>query len=336
MMKILLALKIALVSILFSVDLYAQQDSDTLTLTEPQMIAKSVVARIEVERDSIKAETVESPWVVGVLNQVGFSQLALSNWAEGGDGQVAFSFYVDANFNYAKDKMIWENRVKLGYAFAQTFDTSIDPSRRFKKNDDKVQIDSKWGYKMVENLYFTSALNFRSQIAPGYDYSTESVTRTSQFMSPGYVSLGLGFDYKPIPSLSCNISPLTGNLVVVNNEALRVRYGNDINQPVRPELGAQVKIDYRKTLGVFTVGTTLMLFYDYLNVEHPDYVQVYWDLDLAVKLTKYLTATLRTNLIWDQNILFPSDTNPQGVPRVQFKEILGFSFTYQIGDYKKE
>lgn len=310
-------------------------------LSEAQMIAKSVVARIEVEKDAETLPPAPKYWTNGVLTQLGLSQVSLTNWAEGGNGQISLNAFVNATLNYKKEKMIWENRIKAGYGFIYSFDEDLPNVKKIQKNDDRFQVDSKWGYQMVSQLYFTAMFNFRTQFAPGYEYPViDDVTTskmTSRIMSPGYISLGLGIDYKPVPVFSLNISPLTGNLVVVGVERLREKYGNKINQQVRPELGAQLKADYKQTFGVFVIGTTLTCFYDYLNTKHPEYVQVYWDVDLGVKITKFLTATLRTNLIWDENIRFDiTDAKPYGKSKVQFKEILSINFAYTFGQFKKE
>lgn len=318
---------------------YAQDvpDYEKYDLSEAQMIAKSVVARIEVEKDTVAPPPPPKYWTNGVMTQLGFSQISLTNWAEGGNGQISLNTFVNATFDYKKDKMIWENRIKAGYGFIYSFDKSVADDRKFKKSDDRFQLDSKWGYEIYKQLYFAAMFNFRTQFAPGYNYDGDVVERTSQFMAPGYLSLGLGIDYKPVPVLSVNVSPLTGNLVIVTEKNLQEKYGNRKNQVVRPELGAQFKADYKQTLGIITIGSTLSVFYDYLNTAHPEYVQVYWDVDLGVKITKFLTATLRTNLIWDENIRFNvTDAKPYGESKVQFKEILSLSFSYTFGQFKKE
>ena len=55
---------------------------------------------------------------------------------------------------------------------------------------------------------------------------------------------------------------------------------------------------------------------------------------LAYKINRFLEATLRTNLIYDDDILIKDD-NGDYAPRVQFKEVLGISFAYTIGEFKK-
>lgn len=306
------------------------QVAQSENLTSAQEMCLIVVSKIDVPE--IQYVAVEPPkyWTNGILNQIGFSQVSLTNWAAGGTGSIAMNGYIDAHANYKKDKMIWENRMKLAYGFIQTI------GEEYKKSDDRWQIDSKWGYRAVDKLYMSAAFNFRTQFTPGYTYPTDkekAPTQVSSFMAPGYISLGVGIDYKPSNWLSLNFSPLTGNWVIVTVPGFRESYGNSKDQAVRTELGAQFKGEIKKSFKNFKVGTVLTLFSDYLN--KPQDLQVYWDVDLGLTINKFLSANLRTNLIYDENIMI-ADDNGNKLPRVQFKEIFSLSFTYTFGNYQKE
>ncbi len=276
-------------------------------------------------------------WTKGIMTQVGFSQVSLTNWAEGGNASISLNGVVDANANYAKDKMIWENRLKISYGFIQKFEDCIDPRQNFSKSDDRVILDSKWGWMLVDKLYFSALLNFRTQLTQTFSWSVDPENQTligtpqSSFMAPGYLSLGVGIDYKPWNFLSVNLSPLTGNMVVVTLPELRETYGVDPNHPVKMQFGAQLKVDAKYSYRTFRVGTTLNLFMDYLALDKG--VQVYWDVDASWAVAKFLTLNLNTSLIWDKNIMIEK----AGVkaPRVQFKEVLSVGLTFTFGQYIK-
>lgn len=48
---------------------------------------------------------------------------------------------------------------------------------------------------MTKSLYLSALLNFNTQFAKGYDYKTEPRTYISRFMSPGYLTTGLGLTW---------------------------------------------------------------------------------------------------------------------------------------------
>ncbi len=297
-----------------------------------QMCVDIVSAIDKASIDTTAAPEKPKYWTNGILTQIGFSQVSLTNWAEGGDPTISLNGLLDANANYAKDKMIWENRLKISYGFTQTFKTGESWKDNFNKSDDKVQLDSKWGWMLVDKLYFSALFNFRTQLTSTTDRSGEMPVLKSSFMAPGYVSLGIGINYKPWNFLSINVSPLTGNMVVVTHEGLRETYGNKIDQAVRMELGAQLKFDLKYAYKTLKLGSTLTLFSDYLN--NPQNIQVYWDVDASVALAKFLSITLRTSLIYDDNIKI-ADASGHLAPRVQFKEVLSLGVSFTFGQYVK-
>lgn len=312
-------------------------DIDPSMLEGPQKVCLDVVSSIDEEAvDTTEKKEPPKYWTNGIMTQVGFSQVSLTNWAEGGAANISLNGLIDANANYAKDKMIFENRLKLSYGFIQSFEKDTPLNEQFSKSDDRILLDSKWGWMLLDKLYFSALLNFRTQMTPTYSYdtSTDPTTRTLQstFMAPGYLSLGVGVNYRPFNFLSFNLSPATGNIVVVTEPSLRETYGNAADQPVRAEFGAQLKMDLNYAYKIFKIGTSLTLFSNYLN--HPENIQVYWDVDASLALTKILTLTVRTNLIYDDNIKI-ADAEGNLAPRVQFKEIVSLGLTWTIGQYVK-
>lgn len=310
---------------------------DTSAMDPAQKVCFDIVSSID--EAAVDTASKEEPkyWTNGILTQVGFSQVSLTNWAEGGSANISLNGLIDANANYAKDKMIFENRLKVSYGFVQSFDKGTPLNQQFSKSDDRIQLDSKWGWMLLDKLYFSALLNFRTQLSPTYEYVTDdagTVTRNTQsnFMAPGYLSLGVGVNYRPFNFLSFNISPATGNLVVVTDKLLRETYGNDPDQAVRAEFGAQFKMDVNYAYKIFKISSALTLFSNYLN--HPEHVQVYWDVDASLALTKILTLTVRTNLIYDENIKI-ADASGVEAPMVQFKEIVSLGLTWTFGQYVK-
>lgn len=310
---------------------------DTAGMDPAQKVCLDIVSDIDEAAVDTSSKEVPKYWTNGILTQVGFSQVSLTNWAEGGSANISLNGLIDANANYAKDKMIFENRLKLSYGFVQSFEKGTPLNQQYSKSDDRIQLDSKWGWMLKDKLYFSALLNFRTQMSPTYSYSTAddgSVIRDvqSNFMAPGYISLGLGINYKPFNFMSFNLSPATGNLVIVTEESLRETYGNDPGQAVRAEFGAQLKMDINYTYKIFKISSALTLFSNYIN--HPENIQVYWDVDASLALTKILTLTVRTNLIYDDNIKI-ADAYGVEAPRVQFKEIVSLGLTWTFGQYVK-
>ena len=76
--------------------------------------------------------------------------------------------------------------------------------------------------------------------------------------------------------------------------------------------------------------TKLDLFSNYLN--KPQNIDVSWETLLSMKVNKFISATLSTHLLYDDDIKIAVDTDDDGVtdktgPRIQFKEVLAVGFS---------
>ena len=177
----------------------------------------------------------------------------------------------------------------------------------------------------------------------------------SGFLSPANATLGLGVGYVPNKWLSMNFAPLTGGLKMVTNPELRKNYGMDLlpeyaemadDDPAKVaaiadgsaykqaqfELGAQFKADVKLVINDnLSANSQLILFSNYLK--KPQNLRVNWDNRIDWKLTKLFTLTIVTNLIYDDTILI-ADEAGIAKQRIQFKEAIGFGFSYTITNKK--
>ena len=258
-----------------------------------------------------------------------FNQVSLSNWAAGGENALSTTAILSLFGNYKKDKVAWDNTLDFGYGLLK------NGSSKMRKNEDKMELNSKFGYKAFNKVFYTALVNFRSQFSAGYIYPNDSVP-VSRFMAPGYLTIGLGLDYKPNDHFSFYFSPATGKFIFVTDQVLANQgaYGVDsaviVNgvmlkkgKNLRSEFGAsistQLKVDFSKNV---TLLSKLLLFNNYTdrNKANQKNIDVNWDVMLNIKAGKYLTTSLITNLIYDANVM----------SRTQFKESLGIGFSIKF------
>jgi len=255
-------------------------------------------------------------WKTGGSVSVNFSQVSLSNWVAGGKSSASGTFLANLFGNYEKGKVSWENTLDLGYGLLKEEDSQV------VKSDDKIDFSSKYGYQATGKLFYSALFNFRSQFTNGYKYPDREHP-ISRFLAPGYLTLALGFDYKPNEHFSLFFSPLTGKLTVVTDDTLSAAgaFGVDPGSKSRWELGAfvktAVKYDVMKNV---TLESKFDIFSNYLD--QPQNMDVHWDVLINMKVNDYLSANLITNLIYDDDIKIASENGTVG-PRVQFKELFG-------------
>jgi len=91
--------------------------------------------------------------------------------------------------NYKNGTTVWDNSLDVGYRLLNQGDL------RFRKTDNKIDFLSKYGKKAFTNFYYTCLVNFKTQFAQGYNYSTNKII--SRFLAPGYLLCAVGMNYKP-------------------------------------------------------------------------------------------------------------------------------------------
>ena len=296
------------------------------------MVASSQITDAESKLKKVETDTVAS-WKKGGFSGLNFSQTSLTNWAAGGQNSLALNGLFNFFAVYKDTLNVWENTLDLGYGFLRQ--SSYDG---IMKTDDRIEFNSKYGRKAFKNFYYAGLLNFRTQFSPGYNYPND-VDKISNFMAPGYLLAALGLNYIPNTYFNAFLSPLTGRLTFVLDEALSQKgaFGVAKGKKMKKELGGYVRLAFAKSdfkQGFFqnmSIGTKVDLFSNYLK--DPQYVDVNWETLLGMKVNKYITVSLNTQLIYDHDVRI--DYNQSGSidddsPRVQFKEILGIGFMYKF------
>src|SRR5687767_1279946 len=165
-----------LVLIMLSATLHAQDK----TVNE----LKSETSR-EVKKDP--ADTIPSAWKKGGIFNVNLSQGSLSNWAAGGDEfSLSVNNLVSLFAFYKKNRSSWDNTFDFNYGVIRS--TSLGT----RKNDDRLDLFSKYGYSIAPKWNLATLANFRTQLFNGYSYTDSSRTLSSAFMSPAYLLFGVG------------------------------------------------------------------------------------------------------------------------------------------------
>lgn len=267
----------------------------------------------------------EGPWKKKGMATLSFSQVSLTNWAGGGESSYAINGLSAFNLNYAQDKTSWDNLIDIGYGIQKVGEKSPG------KTDDHLEVLSKYGYKTSDNWFLSGMINMKTQFTKGYQVTDAGNVLISDFMSPGYILLAIGMEYKPSDAFYFSASPIAGKVTIVMNDSLSSvgSFGVDAGKTSRSEFGGTIKIGVNKEiLKNVNLSSTLDLFSNYIN--SPQNIDIGWKTMINMKINELLSATISTHLLYDDDISY---TNPEGVkggPRVQFKEILGIGFSVKF------
>ena len=242
-------------------------------------------------------DTIVRKWKKGGIYGINISQGSLNNWAAGGD---EFSLSINSILSlyafYKEDKHSWDNTFDFNLGYVRT------SSLGSRKNDDRIDLLSKYGYALNPKLNLAGLFNFRSQFFRGYTYEDNVRSFSSAFLSPAYLLISAGIDYKPVADLSIFVSPITSRWTIVKDEELAARglYGVDSGSHVKNEFGAFASINYLKTINKnVTYKGRLDMFSNYMK--NPQNIDIFMSNVLNINLGGIFTATWSVDLIYDDD-----------------------------------
>ena len=276
-----------------------------------------------------EVDSIPKIWETKGMVSLNFSQVSFTNWSAGGVNSLGYNSFLNFQAHYKKDNLSWENNLDLAYGILNQED------QKSIKSDDKIDFSSKFGRKASAKWYYTGLLGFRTQFAPGYANPADTEI-ISTFMAPAYLILSLGMDYQPNDKFTIFISPLTGKTTFVMDEFLSNKgaYGVDPGKKFKGEFGGFFKAAYKNDIFEnVTLMTKIDLFSNYMD--KPQNIDINWDTQIMMKINKFISANIFTQLIYDDNILFDVDNNDDGIvdkqiPKIQFKQLVGIGFSYKF------
>lgn len=285
----------------------------------------------------------DTTWQFGGIIGLNFNQAAFVNWAAGGENSIAYNALGNAYARYAKGKTLWVTTLDLAYGQTKLGKGPL------RKTDDRIELNSKYGHKINDKLFWSGLMNFRTQFDEGFDFPNDSVS-ISEFMSPAYLTLALGIDYVPHKNFSLMVSPAAAKMTFVNNQRMADagqfgvepaefdEFGEKIRdgENFRFEAGASLTAAYVTSFSEDRIAfsSRLQLFSNYLD--RPENIDVNWETLLTFKVNKILNVSLATLLIYDHDIIIREvvDENDPSQdkfgPRTQFREVLSVGVSYTI------
>ncbi len=275
--------------------------------------------------------TIIDYWDINGAGSMNINQGYLSNWVEGGESSINASWLMKLNADYDRGNATWDNDATWKYGVMKTGKSG------FRKNEDKFDFSSKYGYNASRKWYYSGLLTVKSQLFNGYDYPNDSVP-VSAFLSPGNIVSSIGMDYKLKSGFSIMLAPFSVKTTVVWDTVIvdQTRYGLEENQRFKGEVGGYVTASWKANLHEnIVMNNKIELFSSYLN--KPQNIDVDWEMSIVFKATEFISTTFSTHLIYDDDIEIPvykpvnGEIVQDGVTRaIQFKEMLSIGFSYKF------
>ncbi|MDA3868124.1 MAG: DUF3078 domain-containing protein [Salinivirgaceae bacterium] len=279
------------------------------------------------ENNELLKDTV---WRFEGQSSFNFTQGFLENWTQGGENFLSGIILNDYTLSYDKEKSSWENNMSYKLGATQ------QGEERLRKNEDLFDFSSKYGYDLSnKNIFFTNIISFKTQMFKGFDYANDNDSiAISRFLNPGHIVIATGFEYKYKKILSAMASPLSGKVTLMTDTAHYdpVAFGIDEGENFRAEMGAYVKIKFKKeVVKNVNLSTTLELFNNYFS--NPENIDIDWQTTITFNVNKYIKTTIFAHVIYDDDVPIPL-TGGRTTRNFQIKETLGIGLAYSINKYK--
>ncbi len=267
-------------------------------------------------------------------NKIGLAinEAAFANWSAGGENNIAGLLRFSMIRKFQKLYTLWNNEIFVNYGLNVTEDKGT------RKTDDKVQINSTFGYRRdtISNWYYSAKFSFNTQLTDGYKYP-DTDNPISRFFAPAYLYFGAGTEYNlKKQQFSVYLSPLTLKSTFVMDETLSNdgAFGVEPGHNARNEFGIFVESSWEKKLWKNVVmNNRLSLYTDYVN--NFGNIDVDWIFNLKLTVNKWINANIGTQLVYDDDIKYKEDTNGDGQletlgARVQFKQALNIGVAFSF------
>ena len=226
---------------LFMVSAYAQTKEELKAQIAPK---KDSIQAIQKRVDDLQAKIDALPgWKIGAFGTIGGSISEFNNWFAQGipnNSSGNIGFVLNAFANLQQEKFFWRNSANLNLSWVK-LDDKDDPTDDdgFREATDVFNISSLYGRKLSEKFAISALAEYRTTIM-------------SNFNDPGYLDLGIGATWTPIPDLIVVMHPLNYNFVFSSDDTI-----------FKSSTGAKIVADYTKEIGAINFKSNLSIFQSY-------------------------------------------------------------------------
>jgi hypothetical protein len=322
-------------------------------------VEKQIPGQAMTADDKKKLEDTFQGWKFGGGLLATISQAAFVNWAPGGINSIGINFKGNFYADYKKNKHLFTSRFTGEYGINFLRDQyPTDKKYRPTKSADSWELFAKYGYKVHKPLYVAAYGSLRSQFSNTYTANSLGIKDSviSRAGSPLVFEGAIGLDYVPNDKFSLFFSPLATKITYVGDAYLASRNAYGVGPGhTKSEFGAVLIATYKQSFwkDKVTISSIFRAYKNYLRGQvdpnlaaanitaretkynYRKNIDVDWQTTIGFNVNKYLSASVFTHLIWDNDVLTPvkGDVN-NTKQQVQFRDIIGINVGYNL-NYSK-
>jgi hypothetical protein len=276
---------------------------------------------VEIKEAAIYSDT--GKWNNTLELGINFNQSTFSpNWSGGGVNSYAIGGLLNGYTSYTKKRFAFDGKLSSQYGIQNT------KGQDLRKTIDVLLIDTKIAYLFKNHKWSTYlGANLITQFTPGYEYDDDTlyVERKSNFFAPAYITIPLGFQYKPNQYFFARFGVASLRYTIVTDKQVRktvpTNYGVDTNKIFLQQFGMQIVAGYNRDLtSTINLKANYFGFFDYEKINVSDFVHRL-DLTVSAKVTKYINTTFSAILLYDRS----QDKD------IQLSQVLNVGFLVKLG-----
>ncbi|MBN4070508.1 DUF3078 domain-containing protein [Olleya sp. AH-315-F22] len=284
-------------------------------LKSEQAIKKDSIAAIQERVDLLQHQMDSLPgWRTGVFGTIGGSISNFNNWfAQGTPNNSSGNIGITINgyANLIQEKFFWRNALTTNLNWVK-LDDKDNPTddRSFIPTTDVFNISSLYGRNLNEKWAASGLVEYRT-------------TLLNNMNDPGYLDVGIGVTWTPIPDLIIVINPLNHNFVFSNERVI-----------FESSSGAKILVDYTKQINNISFKSNFSMFQSYKSNDFSNWTwtnsfgYTLWKnigvgFDFGLRNNKQEALNYAINTLGDMNATFDNVDND-----LQSYWIFGLSYSF--------
>lgn len=202
-------------------------------------------------------------WKKGAFGTIGGSFSEVSNWYSQGtpnNSSARIGITINPYAKLDREAYFWYNQAQINLGWIK-FDDKDDPNDddSYREATDVFNISSLFGYNLTKTIAASALVEYRTTIL-------------NNFNDPGYLDVGIGATWKPIPDLVVVIHPLNYNFVFSSGDTV-----------FDSSFGTKILATYDKKIGGVDIKSVFSTFQSYKSGDLSNWT---WTNNFAYKLWK--------------------------------------------------
>jgi hypothetical protein len=237
-------MKISIITLVAALSFSATYAQTAAELRAEQAPKKDSIAAIQGRVDALQSQIDALPgWKKGAFGTIGANISSFNNWYSQGTpnnnaGNIGATINAFANLN--QDKFFWKNSANVNLQWVKLDDKdNPNDNDSFRGTTDVFNMVSLYGRKLNEKFAISGMGEYRTSII-------------NNFNDPGYLDLGVGATWTPIPDMVVVVHPLNYNFVFAKEDAV-----------YQSSTGAKILVDYTRKIGSINFKTNFSTFQSY-------------------------------------------------------------------------